>query len=65
MDVRRRKVEEARQKMQMKYNEEAEEAARKKKEVSKNWSECSTVPRLLSNTKLFMNDVQKLSQTLI
>jgi hypothetical protein len=45
MDMRRREVEEARRKMQMKYNEEAEEAARKKKEVSNNWSECSTVPR--------------------
>lgn len=65
MDMRRREVEEARRKMQMKYNEEAEEAARKKKEVSKNWSECGTFPRLLNNTKLFMNDVQKLSQTLI
>lgn len=65
MDMRRREVEEARQKMQMKYNEEAEEAARKKKEVSNNWSECGTVPRLLNNTKHFMNNVQKLSQTLI
>lgn len=63
--MRRREVEEARRKMQMKYNEEAEEAARKKKEVSNNWSACSTVPRLLYNTKLFMNDIQKFNQTLI
>jgi hypothetical protein len=61
MDVRRREVEEARNKMQMKYNKEAEEAAQKKKEVSNNWSECSTVPRLLYNTKCFMNDIQKFS----
>ena len=40
-------MEEARHKMQLKYKEEAEEAARKKKEVSNNWSERSTVPRLL------------------
>jgi hypothetical protein len=65
MDMRRREVEEARHKMQMKYKEEAEEAARKKKEVSNNWSECSTVPRLLYSTKLFMNDIQKFSQTLM
>jgi hypothetical protein len=52
MDMRRREVEEARHKMQMKYNKEAEEAAQKKKEVSNNWFECSTVPRVLYNTKL-------------
>ena len=57
MDMRRREVEEARLKMQMKYNEEAEEAARKKKEVSNNWSEYSTVPRLLYDTKFFVNDI--------
>jgi len=56
-------VEEARHKMQMKYKEEAEEAARKNKEVSNNWSERSTVPRLLYNPELFMNDIQKFSQT--
>lgn len=55
--MRRREVEEARLKMQMKYNEEAEEAARKKKEVSNNWSEYSTVPRLLYDTKFFVNDI--------
>jgi hypothetical protein len=38
MDTRRREVEEARRKMQMKYDKEAEEAAQKKKEVSNNWS---------------------------
>jgi hypothetical protein len=65
MDMRRRQVEEARLKMQMKYNEEAEEAARKKKEVSNNRSECSTFTRLLYNTELFMNDIQKFSQPLI
>jgi hypothetical protein len=65
MDMRRREVEEARRKMQMKYNEEAEEAARKKKEVSNNWSECSTVPRFLYNKKSFMNGIEKFSQTLI
>jgi hypothetical protein len=63
MDMRRREVEEARHKMQMKYKEEAEEAAQKNKEVSNNWSERSTVPRLLYNPELFMNGIQKFSQT--
>jgi len=65
MDMRQREVEEARRQMQMKYNKEAEEAARKKKEVSNNWSECSIVPRLLYDTKFFVNDMQKFSQTLM
>jgi hypothetical protein len=38
MDMRRREVEEARRKMQVQYDKQAEEAAQKKKEVSNSWS---------------------------
>jgi hypothetical protein len=38
MRMRQAAVEEARQKMQMKYSKDAELAAEKKKQVSSNWS---------------------------
>jgi hypothetical protein len=41
-------VQEARHKMQMKYNKEAEEAAEKKKQVSNNWSYVIQSPGILT-----------------